>query len=261
MDGGISVDGQKVTKPGTPISANAKVALASSWGKPKFVSRGGLKLEKAILQFSIDPSQRVCLDIGASTGGFTDCLLQHGALCVYAIDVGYGQLDWSLRNNPKVIVKERVNARHLKPDALYAPDAAPATLAVIDVSFISLSKVLPAVIGLLAPCSYEIVALIKPQFEAGREAVGKGGVVRLPAVHMQVIERLFEQSSDLGLQPCGLTFSPLKGPAGNIEYLLHLKVAAECSELSSPKPAISIAEIVASAFQTLNQPNSDETQC
>lgn len=259
MDGGISVDGQKVTKPGTPVSADAKVSLASGWGKPKFVSRGGLKLEKAILQFSIDPSERICLDLGASTGGFTDCLLQYGASCVYAVDVGYGQLDWSLRNNPKVIVKERVNARHLKPDELYASDAARATLAVMDVSFISLLKVLPAAIGLLAPCSFEIIALIKPQFEAGREAVGKGGVVRSPAVHIQVIERLFEQAGDLGLQPCGLTFSPLKGPAGNIEYLWQLKAAAQCSELPVRGQLISIGEVVASAFQTLNQLNSDDT--
>jgi 23S rRNA (cytidine1920-2'-O)/16S rRNA (cytidine1409-2'-O)-methyltransferase len=260
MDGGISIDGKKVTKPGMPVSLDANVTLASSWGKPRFVSRGGLKLEKALLEFKLNPNERICLDIGASTGGFTDCLLQQGARCVYAVDVGYGQLDWSLRNNPKVVVRERVNARHLTAETLYEFGSPRATLAVMDVSFISLLKVVPAVVGLLSADSFEIVALIKPQFEAGREAVGKGGVVRSPEIHVQVITRLLQKAGELDLRASGLTFSPLKGPAGNIEYLVYWKAATgkDFTNGQAATGTISVEETVATAFQALNSSSSPE---
>lgn len=225
MDGGILVDGQKVTKPGTAIKPDARIELLPGWGSSKYVSRGGLKLEKALSEFGINPSGRVCLDIGSSTGGFTDCLLKHGASLVYAVDVGYGQLDWSLRNDPRVVVKERMNARFLSPDSLYGAGGSRANLAVADVSFISLIKVLPACISVLEGPEAEIVSLIKPQFEAGRQYVGKGGVVRAKETHCRVIESVFAQASDLGLAAYGLTWSPVKGPAGNIEFLVYWKKA------------------------------------
>lgn len=256
MDGGILVNGQKVTKPGTAITANSQVAVAPGWGPPKYVSRGGLKLEKGLEEFKVDPGGRVCLDIGASTGGFTDCLLKHGASRVYAIDVGYGQLDWSLRQDSRVVVKERVNVRQLTPEKLYQPGDAWAEIAVIDVSFISLVKILPACLSLLDSRDPELICLIKPQFEAGREAVGKGGVVRSPEVHIQVIESLVKSAAELGLQTRGLSFSPIKGPAGNIEYLINWTPGMTKDPSSGartrevPPPAVNV--LVYQAFQTLN---------
>lgn len=222
MDGAVLVDGHKVTKPGMQVKDDALIELTGSWRElKKFVSRGGLKLEKALDTFLIDVSNRCCLDVGASSGGFTDCLLKRGAAMVYAIDVGYGQLDWSLRSDPRVVVRERINARTLTRDSLYAAAADTiATLAVMDLSFISATKVLPAVMLCLAD-SAEIVALIKPQFEAGPQLVGKGGVVRKADTHELVLVDVLKATAEMGLQLAGLTFSPVKGPAGNIEFLAH----------------------------------------
>jgi 23S rRNA (cytidine1920-2'-O)/16S rRNA (cytidine1409-2'-O)-methyltransferase len=222
IDGGVLVDGVKIDKPGTPVSTDVQLTLTKDWQPGKYVSRGGLKLEKALTEFGTDVSGRTCLDVGASTGGFTDCLLQHGARHVYAIDVGYGQLDWRLRQNEKVTVKERMNARYMTADQLYG-DAKPwADFAVFDVSFISLTKVLPGCIALLeSPC--DLIALVKPQFEAGRAEVGKGGVVRSAKTHEAVLKEVIAASAQHGLLAAALTHSPVKGPSGNIEFLLLLQ--------------------------------------
>jgi 23S rRNA (cytidine1920-2'-O)/16S rRNA (cytidine1409-2'-O)-methyltransferase len=232
MDGGILVNGEKITKPGAPVGNSATIEVSPGWGAPKYVSRGGLKLEKALDDFSIDPTERICLDIGASTGGFTDCLLQHGARLVYAVDVGYGQLDWKLRNDPRVVVKERINARSLSPQELYGAShaAIKATLATIDVSFISVLKILPALKDLL-DAQGEVASLLKPQFEAGKSLISKGGVVRSPEVHINVLERLLSEAEVLGFHAQALTFSPLKGPAGNIEVLVHWKPYQESNQI------------------------------
>ncbi|MGI6093302.1 MAG: TlyA family RNA methyltransferase [Veillonellaceae bacterium] len=215
MAGVVLVDGQKIDKAGTLVPTKANISVIND--SIGYVSRGGLKLAKAIEYFSINLKNKVMADIGASTGGFTDCALQNGAARVYAIDVGYGQLAWSLRTDDRVKNMERTNIRNVKPDDI----GEELDFASIDVAFISLSKVLPAAKALLAP-NGEIVALIKPQFEAGREKVGKKGVVRDPLVHKQVINEVINVARELELKPIGLTFSPIKGPEGNIEYLLHL---------------------------------------
>jgi 23S rRNA (cytidine1920-2'-O)/16S rRNA (cytidine1409-2'-O)-methyltransferase len=223
MDGGVLVDGIKITKPGTLIKEGASIQLTSAWQIQKYVSRGGYKLEKALADFDINVNQKVCLDIGASTGGFTDCLIQAGASRVYAVDVGYGQIAWSLRTDSRVKVLERINARNLTIENLKEsdPDFKTPELAVMDVSFISLAKVLPAVQNCLSP-QFQIVALLKPQFEAGPEKVGKGGVVRSAEVHEEVIAQVIEKCAQLSLRALDLSFSPLKGPQGNIEFLLLL---------------------------------------
>ena len=182
-----------------------------------YVSRGGLKLEKALQVFPIDLSGRVCMDIGASTGGFTDCMLQNGASKVYAIDVGYGQLDYKLRTDPRVVNMEKTNIRYLDTDLITEP----VDLISIDVSFISLSHMFPVAAKVLAP-EGQVLCLVKPQFEAGREQVGKGGIVRDPAVHEEVIKKVMGYAEENGLFPASLTFSPIKGTKGNIEYLLLL---------------------------------------
>ena len=182
-----------------------------------YVSRGGLKLEKALRDFGVKPEGFVCSDSGASTGGFTDCLLQQGAKKVFAIDVGYGQLDWKIRSDERVVVMERTNIRYVTPDDL----GEPLDLSVIDVSFISLKIVLPAIKALLKPTG-QVLCLIKPQFEAGKEKVGKKGVVREPEIHKEVLDAFVETVTDLGFTILGLTFSPVKGPEGNIEFLGHL---------------------------------------
>ncbi|HLT58064.1 MAG: TlyA family RNA methyltransferase [Limnochordales bacterium] len=213
MAGLVHVDGQRVDKPGTMVADTAAVEVR---GKPfPYVSRGGLKLERALDVFGVDVQGLVAVDIGASTGGFTDCLLQRGARRVYAIDVGAGQLDWRLRQDPRVVVMERVNARHLRPADL--PEAV--DLAVIDVSFISLTKIFPAVRGLLKP-EGRMIALVKPQFEAGRAHVGRRGVVRDPAVHRAVLRQVSAALGPNGFRPLDVTPSPIRGPEGNIEYLL-----------------------------------------
>jgi 23S rRNA (cytidine1920-2'-O)/16S rRNA (cytidine1409-2'-O)-methyltransferase len=214
MAGQVQIGGQRVDKPGHLVDDQSVVSIAG--GLP-FVSRGGLKLAKALDVFPVATADRIALDIGASTGGFTDCLLQRGARHIYAIDVGYGQLAWSLRQDERVTVLERTNVRHLQPGELYAEGAERATLAVIDTSFISLRLVLPAVKALLAP-PQTIIALIKPQFEAGREDVGKG-VVRDPQIHRRVLEEVLTAAAGMGLGLHGLDFSPIRGPEGNIEFL------------------------------------------
>ena len=223
MAGAVYVDGEKQTRPGNTFPEDAAVEVRG--GKLPYVSRGGLKLEKALDVFAADPAGKVCVDCGASTGGFTDCLLQRGAKRVYAVDVGYGQLAWSLRNDGRVTVMERTNARSLTPDMF--PEQM--ELAVMDLSFISLRLVLPAVKSLLAPGG-QIVCLVKPQFEAGRESVGKKGVVRDPAVHRQVLERFVSDAAGMGLFLRGLTYSPVRGPEGNIEYLAWLDTAGPAIE-------------------------------
>ena len=220
MAGSVYVDGQKQTKPGAPVTEEADIEVKGE--KLPFVSRGGLKLQKALEEFSLDPTGLVCIDCGASTGGFTDCLLQRGAKRVYAVDVGYGQLAWSLRCDERVTVMERTNARNLTPDMF----SEKMDMAVMDMSFISLRLVLPAVRSLLAEGG-QAVCLVKPQFEAGREKVGKKGVVRDPAVHLEVLERFCTDVGDMGFSLAGLTYSPVRGPEGNIEYLAWLKTDGE----------------------------------
>lgn len=212
MAGKVRVEGQVVVKAGVQVSPEAKVTVESD---PPYVSRGGVKLAAALDEFKIDPAGAVCADVGASTGGFTDALLQWGARRVYAIDVGYGQLAWKLRQDERVIVMERTNARYL--EAL--PD--PIDLVTIDASFISLKLLLPAVIKWIAAPA-QLVVLVKPQFEAGREQVGKGGVVREAGVHRQVLAQNVAYAQQLGLEILGLMPSPITGPAGNHEFLLYL---------------------------------------
>lgn len=214
----VLVNLQIIDKPGTLINIDADIAIKS---RSQYVSRGGDKLAKALQAFNLSVVNRTCLDGGISTGGFTDCLLQAGAKLVYGIDVGYGQLDWRLRNDERVIVKERTNLRHLKPEDLYQSASAIPDLAVVDVSFISLTKVLPALVTLLSPPK-ELVLLVKPQFEVGREQVGKKGVVRDSGAQAGAIANVLAAAVELGWQYCGLTWSPLLGPAGNVEYLLWL---------------------------------------
>ena len=215
MAGLVFVDGQRVDKPGAPVSPEAKIELR---GKSlEYVSRGGLKLEKALKSFSVSPKDMICADCGASTGGFTDCMLKNGAQKVYAVDVGYGQLAWSLRSDPRVVVLERTNVRYLSREQI--PD--PLDLATIDVSFISLKLILPAVHALLKETG-QVLCLIKPQFEAGKDKVGKKGVVREQSTHLEVLEHFLENAADAGFSVAGLDFSPIRGPEGNIEYLGHL---------------------------------------
>ncbi len=215
MAGQVYVEGQKADKPG--ISYEENVTIEVRGDVCPYVSRGGLKLEKALRDFGVKPDDFVCSDSGASTGGFTDCLLQQGAKKVFAIDVGYGQLDWKIRSDPRVVVMERTNIRYVTPEDL----GEPLDLSVVDVSFISLKIVLPAIKRLLKP-EGQVLCLIKPQFEAGKEKVGKKGVVRDAQTHQEVLDMFVELADSLGFTILGLTFSPVKGPEGNIEFLGHL---------------------------------------
>lgn len=215
MSGLVYVDGQKADKPGMSFEDTASIEVRGS--ACPYVSRGGLKLEKALRDFGVDPTGFVCSDSGASTGGFTDCLLQHGARKVFAIDVGYGQLAWEIRSDPRVVTMERTNIRYVTPEDI----GEPLDLSVIDVSFISLKIVLPAICELLKPTG-QVLCLIKPQFEAGKEKVGKKGVVRDGAVHKEVLDAFVDLAHSLEFAILGLTFSPVKGPEGNIEFLGHL---------------------------------------
>jgi 23S rRNA (cytidine1920-2'-O)/16S rRNA (cytidine1409-2'-O)-methyltransferase len=217
--GEVRVNQQVVDKPGTEIDLAAVVEVRQ---KPPYVSRGGEKLAKAIADFQIPVSDRICLDGGISTGGFTDCLLQAGAAHVYGIDVGYGQVAWTVRQDPRVTLLERTNLRHLKPEDLYTRDRPIADLGVLDVSFISITKVLPALYALLQP-PREVVLLVKPQFEVGRDRIGKNGVVRDPGDQATAILQVLQAAQSLEWIYRGLTWSPLVGPAGNIEYLLWLR--------------------------------------
>lgn len=216
MSGDVYVDGQKEDKAGTMFQETVKIEVRGN--TLPYVSRGGLKLEKAMNHFEVTLDGKVCMDVGASTGGFTDCMLQNGAVKVYSIDVGYGQLDWKLRNDPRVVCMEKTNIRYVVPEDLQEP----ADFSSIDVSFISLIKVLLPVRNLLTE-NGEIVCLIKPQFEAGREKVGKKGVVREKSTHHEVIEKVALYAQSIGFKILNIDFSPIKGPEGNIEYLIHLK--------------------------------------
>ena len=238
MSGLVYVDGQKADKPG--VSYEETVVIEVRTGGCPYVSRGGLKLEKALRDFGVDPTGFVCSDSGASTGGFTDCLLQQGASKVFAIDVGYGQLDWKIRSDPRVVVMERTNVRYVTPEQL----GEPLDLSVIDVSFISLRIVLP-VIKTFLKSTGQVLCLIKPQFEAGKDKVGKKGVVRDPAIHKEVLDDFVALTQEIGFTILGLTFSPVKGPEGNIEFLAHLTL--------DDKPGIvpDTASVVNDAHETL----------
>ncbi len=242
MAGLVYVDGQKEDKPGSTFQTEAKIEVRGKTNP--YVSRGGLKLEKALSVFAVSVNGRVCADVGASTGGFTDCLLQHGAKKVYAIDVGKGQLDWKLRQDPRVICMEKTNIRYVKPSDI----GEMVTFATVDVSFISLTKVLEPMREFIEDGG-DVVVLIKPQFEAGREKVGKKGVVREPETHKEVIRKVTDFASQNGFACLELTFSPIKGPEGNIEYLLHLQKSTRGSTLSEDL----IKDTVEKAFQTLSK--------
>lgn len=238
MSGEVYVNGQKCDKAGTPVEVEAQIEVRGN--ACPYVSRGGLKLEKALRDFGVDPAGFVCSDSGASTGGFTDCLLQKGAKKVFAIDVGYGQLAWSIRTDERVVCMERTNIRYVKPEDL----GEPLDLSVVDVSFISLRIVLPAIKNLLKPTG-QIVCLIKPQFEAGKDKVGKKGVVRDAAVHEEVLNGFLSLAAELELTVRNLTFSPVKGPEGNIEFLGHLSMLPQGAMTPDVKA------IVAAAHETL----------
>lgn len=252
MAGEIYVDGQKEDKAGMRFEETARIEYR---GNPlPYVGRGGLKLEKAIGVFSIDVTGRVCMDVGASTGGFTDCMLQNGASLVYSVDVGRGQLAWKLREDPRVVCMEKTNIRYLQPEAI---SRRPSFVSV-DVSFISLKIVLPAVLKLIEGGG-RIVCLIKPQFEAGREKVGKKGVVRDPAVHGEVIAAVIGCARSLSCRVLGLDYSPIKGPEGNIEYLLYLEAPEESGQAPGPDSFISsddVAEVVRKAHAELDRPHA-----
>ena len=215
LEGSVSVNGIVVDKAGAQVRHDDVLTLAS---KMPYVSRGGLKLEQALKEFSLNVKDKVAMDVGASTGGFTDCLLQNGAIKVYAVDVGYGQIALKLRNDERVSLLEKTNIRYLERSAVHGD----IDIVTIDVSFISLLKVIPKVLEFLKPGG-EIVALIKPQFEAGRKDVGKGGVVKDKNIHLQVIEKIKTGSESMGLEILGTTKSPIKGPKGNVEFLIHLR--------------------------------------
>lgn len=244
MAGNVYVDDQKEDKAGTMFPETVKIEVRGN--TLPYVSRGGLKLEKAMNNFDVTLEGKVCMDVGASTGGFTDCMLQNGAVKVYSIDVGYGQLDWKLRNDSRVVCMEKTNIRYVVPEDLEGP----ADFSSIDVSFISLTKVLLPVRELLTE-EGEIVCLIKPQFEAGREKVGKKGVVRDPAVHQEVIEKVRDYAMSISMEPRHLSFSPIKGPEGNIEYLLHLKKHPQGSEVQDSLQ-VSVEDVVAQAHGQLD---------
>ena len=240
MSGNVYIANQRLDKAGTMLDPDTPVEVRAE--TCPYVSRGGLKLEKALREFGVDPAGLVCTDSGASTGGFTDCLLQKGAKKVYAIDVGYGQLAWKLREDPRVVCMERTNIRYVKPEDI----GEPVDLSVVDVSFISLRIVLPAIRALLSEKG-QVVCLIKPQFEAGREKVGKKGVVRDPSVHLEVLEQFSALADELGFTIRSMTFSPVKGPEGNIEFLAHLSLV--------PGEAFGkdLSELVGEAHNTLDR--------
>ena len=240
MSGIVFVNGQRVDKVGTAVSNDALIEIRGT--TLPYVSRGGLKLEKAMQNFPLTLTGKICADIGASTGGFTDCMLQNGAKKVYAVDVGYGQLDWKLRNDARVVCMERTNARYLTHEEI--PEEL--DFASVDVSFISLKLIFPALYGLLREGG-EIACLIKPQFEAGREKVGKKGVVRDPAVHLEVLEHFLIHAKENHFTVLGITYSPIRGPEGNIEYLGFLRKSEE------PDAAVDLQAIVEASHTALKE--------
>mgnify|MGYP005883770203 FL=1 len=244
MEGNVFVDNNREDKAGSTFDVNANIEVKGN--TLKYVSRGGLKLEKAMKNFGVELEGKVCMDVGASTGGFTDCMLQNGAVKVYSVDVGHGQLDWKLRNDERVVCMEKTNIRYVTPEDIEEP----VDFSSIDVSFISLTKVLLPVRNLLSQDG-QIVCLIKPQFEAGREKVGKKGVVRDPAVHKEVIEKVIAFAKEQYLQPLALDFSPIKGPEGNIEYLLYLQKKPEGTEMTDGD--MDVDAVVGQAHGTLDK--------
>ena len=241
MAGEVYVDGMKEDKAGTKIDIKSEITLKTS--DMKYVSRGGFKLEKAVNEFGVELKDKICMDIGASTGGFTDCMLQNGAKKVYSIDVGYGQFAWKLRNDSRVVCLEKTNIRYITKEQV--PDEP--DFASVDVSFISLKKVIPPALAVMSE-EASLVCLIKPQFEAGREKVGKHGVVRDKSVHEEVIKMVIDYAISIGFEVLNLEFSPVKGPEGNIEYLLHLQKHTEGIYESIP---FEIKNIVDKAHETL----------
>lgn len=245
MEGKVFVDQQREDKAGSTFKEEAAIEIHGE--TLKYVSRGGLKLEKAMKDFPINLEGLVCMDIGASTGGFTDCMLQNGASKVFSVDVGYGQFAWKLRQDPRVVCMEKTNIRYVKPEDI----GELLDFASVDVSFISLSKVLPAARDLLKE-EGQMVCLIKPQFEAGREKVGKKGVVRDPKVHVEVIENVLTYATSNGFLPIGLSYSPVKGPEGNIEYLVHLKKVSQ-DEITVAEDLVKAEDVVAMAHDKLDR--------
>lgn len=246
MSGIVYVDDNKEDKAGTTFPENVKIEVRGN--TLRYVSRGGLKLEKAMREFDIKLDGNICMDVGSSTGGFTDCMLQNGAVKVYSVDVGHGQLDWKLRNDERVVCMEKTNIRYVTADDIEDK----LDFASIDVSFISLTKVLMPVKNLLREQG-EIVCLIKPQFEAGREKVGKKGVVRDRKVHAEVIEQVITYAESIELYPLALTFSPVKGPEGNIEYLLYLSKDETKRNLLKSVHVEDIEQVVALSHNTLDK--------
>lgn len=242
LAGHVKINDEYITKAGFQINPNKEYDIIVK--SMPYVSRGGFKLKKALDAFNFSPAERICFDAGASTGGFTDCLLQNGAKFVYAVDVGYGQLDWKIRSDERVKTIERTNLKICSFDEIYAEGETVADLLVSDLSFISLTKVLPNLKTLLKPEFHEMICLIKPQFEAGKEKVEKGGVVRNKKVHAEVIENVINCAKGLGYKINGLTFSSIKGPSGNIEYLVWLSTENETT--------YDIKSIVEEAFLTLS---------
>ncbi|MCD8222906.1 MAG: TlyA family RNA methyltransferase [Clostridiales bacterium] len=244
MSGIVYVNGQKEDKAGSLFDESSPVEVRGA--TLKYVSRGGLKLEKAVARFDIRLTDKICMDVGASTGGFTDCMLQNGARKVYAVDVGHGQLDWKLRNDPRVVCMEKTNIRYVTPEDI----ADRIEFASIDVSFISLSKVLGPLKALLTDDA-RVAALIKPQFEAGREKVGKKGVVREKSTHLEVIEAVIAVAIERGFTVCGLDYSPVKGPEGNIEYLIDLR--NRVGDAGAGQTGVNPRQVVDDAHQELDR--------
>ncbi len=242
LAGHVKINDEYITKSGFQINPAKEYDIVVK--TMPYVSRGGFKLKKALDAFKFSPKDRICFDAGASTGGFTDCLLQNGAKFVYAVDVGYGQLDWKIRSDERVKTIERTNLKICQIDEIYSPDEPIADLLVSDLSFISLTKVLPNLKTLLKPEFHEMICLIKPQFEAGKEKVEKGGVVRDKKVHEEVIQNVIECAKDLNYKINGLTYSSIKGPSGNIEYLIWLSTKDENQ--------YDIKSTINDAFTTLN---------
>ncbi len=240
MSGNVFVDGQREDKAGSGFPENVQIEIKGH--TMPYVSRGGLKLEKAMANFDVSVNAKICTDVGSSTGGFTDCMLQNGAVKVFAIDVGRGQLDWKLRQDERVVCMEKTNIRYVKPEDI----GEAIDFSSIDVSFISLTKVLEPIRNYLKPDG-EIVALIKPQFEAGREKVGKKGVVREKSTHLEVIQKIAVYANSIGFEVKNIDFSPIKGPEGNIEYLMHLKKRMD----NTPEIAIDLTSAVEKAFEML----------
>lgn len=243
LAGNVKVNDEFITKAGFQIDANKKLEIEVK--SMPYVSRGGFKLEKAIKSFEVQIKDRICFDAGASTGGFTDCLLQNGAKKVYAVDVGYGQLAWKIRSDERVKVIEKTNIKTCSFEEVYSESDEIADLLVMDVSFISIEKVLPNLKKLLNPNFHEMICLIKPQFEAGKDLIEKGGVVRDKNVHIDVINKVLKFAQSLDYQILDLTFSSIKGPSGNIEYLVHLATKGISKDFI-------VENVVNSAFDTLN---------